>query len=243
MPDSTAGRTGPTTAEPPWRTTRRPARQPLRQETIVATALRVLDKDGLEAVTMRRVAQELGTGPASLYAHVANKDELLELLLDEVLGEIALPEHPADEWREGIRAITRASRLVLQRHRDVAKLAMVGVPTGPHGLRVTEVYLATLRTAGMPDQVCAWAVDRLALYVTADVLEGSLYRARHGWQTESDGCEYWQQLGDYLRGLPAESYPHTVQMVDALLAGNSDDRFEHGLDMILDGLAKYLPTR
>ncbi|WP_203657720.1 TetR/AcrR family transcriptional regulator [Actinocatenispora rupis] len=230
---------------PPWRTGKRPVRQPLSQDAIVAAALRLLDAEGLDAVSMRRVAQDLGTGPASLYAHVANKDELIELVLDEVLGEVVdEAERVAAasdlDWRDAVRTVTRTSRRAMQRHRDIARAAMVGVPLGPNGLRVSEAYLGILTGAGLPDQIVAWGVDRLSLYVTADVLEGAFYRNR-GFRNESDARRYWTQVGDYLRSLPPDRFPHTVRMVDAMMTGDSDERFEHGLDMILDGLARHLP--
>ncbi|WP_030449336.1 TetR/AcrR family transcriptional regulator [Actinocatenispora sera] len=228
---------------PPWRTGKRPVRQPLSQDAIVAAATRVLDAEGLDAVSMRRVAQELGTGPASLYAHVANKDELYELMLDSVVGETVEDAERAvreSDWQQGARRIARAGRDALRRHRDLARVAMTGFPFAPNSMRVTEAYLAILRGAGLPDQIVAWAVDRLALYVTADVLEGAYYYAK-GWKTEEQAHAYFEQAAEYLRTLPPERFPNTVAMVDALVSGGSDERFEQGLDMILDGVAKYLP--
>lgn len=228
---------------PPWRTGKRRVRQPLSQDAIVAAAIRVLDAEGLDAVSMRRVAQELGTGPASLYVHVANKDELYELVLDAVLGEVADSAERATadpDWQQAARRIARAERDAMRRHRDIARVAMTGLPLGPNSLRINEAYLAILRGAGLPDQIVAWAVDRLALYVTADVLEGAFYRAR-GWTSERQAREHYEQASEYLRALPPDRFPHTVAMVDALMAGGSDERFEHGLDLILDGVAKSLP--
>src|SRR5215475_10267794 len=94
---------------PAWKATRRPpaTRPQLSRDLIVETAIRLLDADGLDGVSMRRVADELGTGPASLYAHVANKEELLDLVLDRVLAEVELPEPDPARWQEQLREIGR----------------------------------------------------------------------------------------------------------------------------------------
>jgi hypothetical protein len=86
--------------DPPWQAAprARPARAPLSQDAIVHAALRVLDREGSAGLSMRRVAEELGTGPASLYWHVANKDALINLIIDQVASEIPLPEPDPDHW-------------------------------------------------------------------------------------------------------------------------------------------------
>ena len=91
--------------EPPWQAAprQRPARAPLSREAIVDAALRVLDREGAAGLSMRRVADELGTGPASLYWHVANKDALIDLIVDRVAGEVPLPEPDPDRWQEQLR--------------------------------------------------------------------------------------------------------------------------------------------
>src|ERR1700712_1502826 len=117
----------PEVPAPPWRTPRKaaPARVPISQDLIVDTAIRVLDGESLEAVSMRRVAQELDTGPASLYAHVANKKELLDLMYDRVVGEIELPTTPDPaRWREQARDLLLAMHRTLSAHSDVAAVAL-----------------------------------------------------------------------------------------------------------------------
>src|SRR6266542_4823541 len=91
--------------EPPWKAAprERPARTPLTREAIVEAALRVLARDGTEGLSMRRVAEELGTGPASLYWHVASKDELINLLIDRVASEIEVPPPGVARWQEQIK--------------------------------------------------------------------------------------------------------------------------------------------
>ena len=112
--------------EPPWAATRRerPARTPLTREAIVDAALRVVDREGADGLSMRRVAEELGTGPASLYWHVASKDELINLVVDRVVGEIELPPPDPERWQEQFMEGMRQARRVLRAR--LARLRVVG---------------------------------------------------------------------------------------------------------------------
>lgn len=226
---------------PPWRKRRKaatPPRQPLSRGLIVETALRVLRAEGLDGVSMRRVAQELNTGAASLYAHVANKEELLELMLDRIAAEIRLPEPDPARWQEQIKEIARECRRVWTAHADISLYSLGNIPTGPNLLAIAERQLELMRLGGVPDQVAAWFVDRLALYVDADAFEGTVYlsRVKEGWNPDT----YFAQIHDYFAGLPAERYPNIVSMADTLTAGGDDERFEFGLDLIVRGLASYV---
>ena len=127
---------------------------------------------------MRRVADVLGTGPASLYAHVANKDELLDLLLDRIAAEIEVPEPDPAHWQDQLRSVGRQSYEVFRRHRDIAVISLANIPTSQNALRVADRMLAIMLAGGVPPQVAAWALDRLSLYIAADSYEGSLYNKR-----------------------------------------------------------------
>jgi AcrR family transcriptional regulator len=225
----------------PWRKTRNsaPPKQPLGQDLIVETAIRILDAEGLEGVSMRRVAQELGTGPASLYAHVSNKDELLELMLEQIAGEIELPEEldPA-RWQEQLKEIARNAQRVWTSHADIARVSLAGIPTGSNQLRITEVILTLMRGGGVPDQVAAWAIDRLAIMIDADAVEASIYTAKLKQGFDLDA--YFAGIQDYFRRLPPERFPVITSMVDTLTAGDGDERFEFGLDVFIRGLASYV---
>ena len=111
------------------------------------------------------------------------------------------------------------------------------MPTGPERLRVIERLLAILRAAGFSDQVAAWAVDRLQIYIDADVYEGSLYAAQI--KQGLDVAEYLTSIRDYFRRLPADRFPVIASLADVIVAG-SDQRFEFGLDLFIDGLAARL---
>jgi AcrR family transcriptional regulator len=231
---------------PPWRTQRRAAtgRRPLSQDAIVEVALRVLDAEGLDAVSMRRVAEELGTGAASLYAHVANKDELLDLVYDRVMGEITLTIVPDPaRWQEQVRELARASFEVLSRHNDIAKVSLANVPVGPNTLRMGEMMLSVVLAGGVSPQAAAWAVDRIALYSNAAAYEGTLYNVRRqalGLSGQEYMEHYFGRIADYYRSLPAEQFPSLVANVDTMMAGDGQERFDFGLDMIIQGLAGYV---
>ncbi len=213
-------------------------RRAITREAIVDAALAVVDAEGFDALTMRRVGQELGTGGASLYAHLANKEALIELVMDRVFGELEVPWPPDPEhWEEQIKEALRRTRALFRRHRDIARGALARIPTGPNALTGMEKILSILRAAGLPDQVVAYAADLLPLYVTAVAYEEALYEAR-GWTVEEVG-RYIGELRQYFESLPGKRFPTMVALAGALTAGDGegDDRFEFGLDVIVRGLA------
>ncbi|WP_113703857.1 TetR/AcrR family transcriptional regulator C-terminal domain-containing protein [Nonomuraea lactucae] len=232
---------------PPWRTPRKQAqsRPQLSQELIVRTGLAILDAEGLDGLSMRRVAQELGTGPASLYAHVANKDELLEMIYDEVLGEISLPPPDPARWREQLRTYGLEMHRVLMGHADVARAALAGIPTGPNAVRLAEYAFGLLIDAGMPPREASLAFDRFTLYISGDAYEGSLHYAKMRAARMSDPEDYFhryvERISDYLRSLPPGRFPHMTRHVDALIADDGEARFEYGLDLLITGLAERMP--
>jgi AcrR family transcriptional regulator len=223
----------------PWQKPRRrrAAKEPLTRERIVAAAIAILDRDGLDAVSTRRVAEDLGTGSASLYAHVASRDELLELMVDRIAGEIEVPEPDAAHWQDQLRSYARHAEGVWARHADITRASLASIPTGPNQLRVTEGLLAILRAVGFSDRIAAWAVDRLQLYIDADAYEGSLHAARikQGLDVES----YLSSIRDYYQRLPADRFPVLTSMGDAVVA-DPQARFEFGLDLLIDGLTARL---
>jgi AcrR family transcriptional regulator len=222
--------------EPPWWTPRKTAaRRSLSRAAIVEAALKVLRSDGIDGLSMRRVAAELDTGAASLYAHVAHKDELLELLFDEVAGEIAVPEPDPTRWREQIIELWVDSHAALSRNGDIARVALGRVPLGPHSMRVAEATLAILRAGGVPEQAVAWAVDVVGLYVAASAIEGSLFAKMRAVGRDQDA--YFADVGRYFAALPPDRFPMTVALRPFLTTGDGDVRFRFGLELLVNGLA------
>jgi AcrR family transcriptional regulator len=201
------------------------ARPRLTRERIVEAALGVVDARGLDALSMRAVGDALGTGPASLYAHVADKDELLALLVERIVAELELPEPDPDHWQEQLKAMVRALHSGLLTHDDLARAALAEVPLGEGGLRFTERLLEILRLGGLPDQVVAYGSDLLMLYAVATAYEEA---------ARDDG--YVADVRAYRGALPADRFPHLAALGGLLGAG---ERFEFGLDVLVTGLAAY----
>jgi AcrR family transcriptional regulator len=221
--------------EPPWRRGRaepaRTERRPLTRDAIVEAALALLEREGMAGLSMRKLAQELGTGAASLYWHVGDKEELLSLLLDRIVGEAELPDPDPENWREQVKELGRASRRLLGKRRDAAQLSMGRIPAGPQALPVLERNLAILASRGLPDHVIAYAADMFALFVGAFAYEESLRVPALGDESVSPA-----QLAEYFRSLPAEHFPNLVRLADALTVGDADERFEFALELLVRGL-------
>ncbi|MCI2419047.1 TetR/AcrR family transcriptional regulator [Saccharopolyspora sp. K220] len=228
---------------PPWQqraARNRPVKQSLSLELIVRTALDLLDGEGLDAVSMRKVAQRLGTGAASLYAYVHNKDELHELMLDLVIGEIEVPELDPQQWQEQLKDLVRQQVQVLTAHPGIAQVVMrTPAPTGPNALVISEAMLAILHSAGLPDRVVAFAVDILALFGTAVAME----RSADFGLSDAERDERMRQVQQYFSELPAERFPTMVAMLPALMSGDADERFEFGLDLLVQGIATHAPSK
>ena len=220
----------------PWEKPRRrrPAREPLTRERIVEAAIKILDRDGLDAVSTRKIAEDLGTGSASLYAHVASREELIELMVDRIAGEIEVPEPDAGHWQDQLRAYARHAQQVWAAHADIVRTSLATIPTGPGRLRVIEGLLAIMRAAGFSDQVAIWGVDRLQIYIDADTYEGWLFTAKIKQGFDVD--EYIASIQEYYNKLPADRFPILASMGHTIGAA-SDQRFEFGLELIIAGLA------
>lgn len=224
---------------PPWQRPSRsdPERTPLSQRRIVDEALALLAREGLEAVSMRRIAQALKTGPASLYAHLRNKEELHHLMLDQLIGEVTVPEPDPQRWREQLKELMRSMVRVMTEHPGSAQLAIVTVvPTGPHALRVTEGMLAILRSGGLSDRVTAWAGDLIATYTCALALETSTWAAAALDPTAVE--RRVRQVHDYFAALPPDTFPHIAALAGPLTEGGSEERFEFGLEVLVAGLER-----
>jgi AcrR family transcriptional regulator len=218
----------------------RPARsrEPLTRDAIVDAALRVLDADGFDALTMRRVAQELDTGAASLYAHVANKDQLVDLVLDRVYGEFETPD--PGPWQEQVKQLVRSGLRVMLAHPGLARATLAAIPMGPNGLALMEQGLAIARAAKVPDHIAAYVGELFGQYISVSAIEREANRERMGGDDPALLAEYARQFRDYLQSLPVGQYPNLAAMADALVAVNDqDERFELGLDIIVRGLASY----
>ncbi|HWE82555.1 MAG TPA: TetR/AcrR family transcriptional regulator [Gaiellaceae bacterium] len=223
---------------PPQRRPRASRQRGLGRTEIVDAAVRVLDADGLDAVTFRRVAHELGVGAASLYAYVDSKDVLVELILDRVMGEIDLSDLPDERpWQEQTKELIRRARTTFAAHGDIARATLGRIPAGANALAVIEVTLGILERSGLSDQVVAYAADLIGLVVGAASYEDSLH-AQSGIGFE-EFMRYIAEFRRYLESLPPERFPRIVELAGPLtrISPDEDERFEFMLDVIVDGLA------
>ena len=200
--------------------------------------MRVLDRDGMDALSMRKVGEELGTGAASLYWHVRNKEELLQLVFEAVSEEDSLPTPDPSRWQEQLRDLAHAQRAAMRRHRDVARISLGRIPAGPTLARYSEWLFELLQPVGIPDQVIAYLGDLMGLYIGAFAFEESLGIASPtGEDLPPD--QIVQMFRDYVASLPDDRFPHTKGAVDLLFGGGNDERFEFGLDVVIRGLETY----
>lgn len=215
-------------------------RDPLTREAIVAAALRLLDRDGLDAFSMRRVAEELNTGAASLYWHVGSKDGLLDLILEEVIGEQVdeVPDPDPERWREQLKDVARLMRRTILRHRDIVQISIGRIPMGPNALRLSERVLAILRTAGVPDELAVQSYLLLISVVNGFTMDEAGFTEDEQPEGAPPPDEIAQMVRGYLESLPADRFPNLTQVADAFAMSDQDERFELLLDLFVEGLAR-----
>jgi AcrR family transcriptional regulator len=210
----------------------RPAKAPLSETAIVDAALAVTKKDGLAAVTMRRIAAELDTGAASLYVYFRNRDELLRAMLDRVGQAIPLVEPDPAKWRDQLYDLLDGFRRALESHPGLAAV-LPGEPNiTDSGMDGIENLLGLLIAGGIPPQDAAWACDILMLIVTATASEADVRRDT-GQTFDADSIE---RLRTSFTALPPDRFPNVVTHASELVAGTGADRFRFAIDTFLDGL-------
>ena len=212
-------------------------RTPLSRERVLRAAITLAHKGGIAALSMRKLAHELGVEAMSLYNHVANKDDLLDGMVDLVFGEIGLPPMGAD-WKTAMRQRAISAREALSRHPWAIGLMESRRRPGPATLRHHEAVLASLRTAGFSIQAAAHAYSVLDSYIYGFTLnEQSL-----PFDTSEQVAEAGRR---YLREFPANQYPYLAEFIieHAMKPGyDYGNEFAFGLDLILDGLERLQHT-
>ncbi|GHF86246.1 AcrR family transcriptional regulator [Amycolatopsis bartoniae] len=213
-----------------------PRKTPITVERITDAALQVIATEGYDALTIRRVAAVLGTGPSSLYAHIVNKEDLDDLIVGRLCAAIQLPEPDPASWREQILDVYAQLRDQYLKYPGVSRAALAMVPTHLETLRVSEGILAILLAGGIEPQTAAWALDALTLYVNAYALERSLVQQR-----QSHHDDNWvlsrEELVDRFTALPADRFPHTRRHAAELTSGSGHERFDFTITLIIDRLA------
>jgi AcrR family transcriptional regulator len=214
------------------RTTKRAQRRvPLTRELVLDTAVALADRRGLESLSMRKLGQELGVEGMALYYHFANKDEVIDGMVDLVFSEIALPPAGVD-WKTAMRQRAQSLREVLQRHRWALGLLESRRTPGPANLRHHDAVIGSLRSAGLDMPTIAHAYSLLDSYVYGFAL--------FAMNLPFDPTEEVAELGRAtLQAFPADAYPNLVAYISAMRPDyNYGDEFEYGLDVVLRGLER-----
>ncbi len=212
-----------------------PRKKPITVDRITDAALEVVATEGYDALTIRRVAAVLGTGPSSLYAHIATKDDIDDLLIGRLYAAVALPEPDPAAWRGQLLAVYSQIRDLYLDYPGVSRAALATVPTNRETLRVGEGILAILLAGGVAPRTAGWARDAMSLYVSAYALEQSLVRQRHRHQDQEWVLSH-EELLDRFTALPAEEFPQTRRHAAELISGTGHDRFEFALGLLMDNL-------
>ncbi|GLW27365.1 TetR/AcrR family transcriptional regulator C-terminal domain-containing protein [Actinoplanes regularis] len=208
----------------------RPAKPPLSRDGAVAVALRIMHEEGLERVTMRRLATELDTGPASLYVYVQNMAELHGAILDELLARLHLPPADADRWHDELVGLLCAYTRLLLDHPSLARSVLTLRPSGRHYLRLVDTILGLLRAGGVPIGQAAWGVDVLLQLGTATAAE-------HGTRGEVAGADDERQLFVMaLREAPEPEHPNIAEARDDLFSGAGMQRLTWAFTALIAGV-------
>jgi len=208
-------------------------RAPLSRERVLRAALVLADTSGIESLTMRKLGQELQVEAMSLYKYIANKDDLLDGIVDLVFSEIALPSDRAD-WKTAMRQRAISARDVLLRHPWATSLMQARTKPGPATLRHHDAVIGSLRAAGFTIDMAAHAFSVLDGYIYGFALQ----QVNLPYHTSEENTVFAESI---LRQLPADEYPHLAEMiVEHALKPDYDyaKEFEFGLDLILDGLQR-----
>jgi AcrR family transcriptional regulator len=229
------------TGEPGPRRGRRPA---LSLEEVVASAIALADREGLEAVTMRRLAGAVGVGAMALYTYVPGKAELLDLMLDRVYAEMPRDPWPAD-WRERIAAVARENRALYDAHPWAATVATGRPPLGPGLMGKYERELTAFEGLGLDDVEIDAALTFLLDFVRAAALAADVARATLRATGMTDE-QWWAANAPLLeRALDPAAYPTAARVGSAAGAAHGgayspDHAWEFGLERVLDGLAALI---
>ena len=204
----------------------------LSTDRIVEVAIEQMRAHGYDAVTMRSIARELGTGPASLYAHVANRAELDQLVVGRVCAQWQVPDPDPERWDVQLRDSMIGLLELYRANPGVARCTMGMIPLEPGLLTVTERLLRLLAAGGVDDQHAAWFIDVGSLYVASVAVEEDIWRGR----SRGQGVDEVAEVRRVFESLSPEHFPLLSSMAGTLSSGSGDDRFAFGVELLVGGL-------
>jgi AcrR family transcriptional regulator len=226
-----------TLPEPPGRPT-----TSLSRPAILAAALALADAEGAAALTMRRVAADLGSStPMSLYRYVGSKDGLVDLMLDAVYGEVELPAAPSGDWRADLEPLTRRTWAIIQRHLWFGQLVHTRPPFGPHALRYFDFRFAALESQGLD----ADAMTRITAAIDSHVIGSALQLAEETRMRRRTGLATDEQLRAAAEPvlaplLDGDRYPAFTRWLGSQTGAGLVGQFDYTLGCLLDGIAGRL---
>lgn len=225
-----------------------PAKAPLDPEDVVTSAMRIIDADGLDALTIRRLAADLGLAPMTVYSYVGSKDELLDVVVDRVAAGVAIPPQTWP-WPQRAKALAHRLRDVLLQHPEGARLVGERPMRSPHAFRIFDAGLGMFRDAGFLDGAAADAYFAFGNYVMGAVAQETT-TMRQAQRVRASDVADAQSTGAYVAALPPAAFPNIAALAayvypspDAeptAATASAKDRFDFGLDSLLDGLAARL---
>ena len=213
---------------------------PLSKEQIVQAAFELADREGLQAVSVKRVASRLHVPALRLESYLASREDLLDLMLDGAFAEID-PVHEGDEWRSQLRSIAHATQQTAQRHPWLRTLVGTRTPCGPNGLRHSERALSALDGLGLDAATMTQAVNTVLAYVYGYV---QLEMLEPGRKADEDAeLARRTHTAHYLAGqIQTGEYPTLARVFADAANLTAVDAFEAGLDYVLDGIAAQMAT-
>ncbi|WP_405728821.1 TetR/AcrR family transcriptional regulator C-terminal domain-containing protein [Streptomyces sp. NBC_00028] len=199
---------------------------------IIDTALKLIDEVGIQALTLRMLADALSSGTATLYRHFDSKDELLALVADRILGDVRVSPEELDglSWREAVTVSAEAFYGTLCRHPNAISLLAAQVPVGPNSLRTRERLITLFLNHGFSVASAARAFTAIGHYVIGFAIQ------QHG--PGAPGPEDHLSLRDYYNSLDTDDYPSTIAASEELTSVPPHEEFRFGLDLLLDGLER-----
>ncbi|HEX4063177.1 MAG TPA: TetR/AcrR family transcriptional regulator C-terminal domain-containing protein [Streptosporangiaceae bacterium] len=215
---------------------RPPARASLTSGDVARAALITVERDGLDGLSMRRVADHLGVQAASLYWHVQSKEHLLDLMAEELFAILELPSLPAGgDWRTGLRDLATAYYQFLLSHRDAARIVAGRFALGIHFLHHLETFADLLKHGGFSDTDTAYALYAVIVYIQGFVLHQTSPLSGDSANGTAN-TDVLAGIRSQLMELPPDRFPATMALAESLTRPDIRRRFTFGLDLLLDGL-------
>jgi AcrR family transcriptional regulator len=217
----------------------RRGREPLTRDRIFRAAGMFVDEHGLQALSMRKLAAELGVEAMSLYNHIDNKDDILAGIGDLVFAEIEIPRRTSDGWAPWTRRVAHAAREALSDHTNVVPIILAGPNRGTAYLNLMESMLGVMRDAGFDANMAHHGWHTLVAHVLGYVLQQT---ATPILVSASPGRSPTPTRSVALSDLPNEDFPHIVEIAPLLAECRTADEFDFGLDVLLSGLQSKLDS-